>query len=99
MNTQTLLEEAKKRGMKVELFQGKLSVVRPKGRSPEFVKVLRAHKTELLHWFAVEHLIKQIHFGEFTECDPQTTEKLVVMLKRSKHPLARNAIEFLLHDA
>jgi len=98
MNARALLRQAKQRGMRVEMFRGHLSLVRPTGACPEFVEKLRAHKTELLAWFAADHLVKQIQCSEFDRCDGKTAKKIIPVLQASKHPLARRAIEHLLQD-
>jgi hypothetical protein len=98
MKAHALLRQAKQRGMRIEMFRGRLSVVRPSGACPEFVEKLRAHKIELLAWFAADHLCKQIQCGEFDGCDRRTVKKIIAILQASKHSSARRAIEHLLQD-
>jgi hypothetical protein len=98
MNAQTLLEQAKQRGIRVEMYQGKLSVVFPTGHRPDFIETVRAHKTELLQWFAADHLCKQIQCGEFIGCDRKTAKRIIHILQASQHPLARRAMEHLLQS-
>jgi glutathionylspermidine synthase len=99
MNAQILLQEAKKRGVKVEMFEGKLAAVRSPGLTADFSATLREHRFELIAWLNAQHVAKQISLGEFDCCDGTTAAKLLRVLKEANHPFILPALKRLLHEA
>ncbi|HWN95651.1 MAG TPA: hypothetical protein VNT99_11505, partial [Methylomirabilota bacterium] len=63
-------------------------------RDPEFERVLRQHKPELIRWLTASwlHVARQILDGEFVGADRSTRESLTIGLRSIAHPLCRRAL-------
>jgi hypothetical protein len=99
MNPETLLLEARRRGLAIESRGNKLAVIPSGNLTPDFEAVLRQHKRALIAYLNAQHLIKQVLASEFDGAAGETVVKLVRILKAARHPLARTALEHLLHEA
>ena len=99
MKTEKLLAELKARGMRIEPHP-EFVVVKYRGKiTPAIRQKIADHRDELRAWLNAEHLAKQVLSSEFIGGDIETTANLVCILKVSRHPLARRALEHLLHAA
>jgi hypothetical protein len=101
MSPESLLLEARRHGLRIEPRDNSLAVIPEQNLTPDFEAVLRQHKPELLAWLNAAHLAKEVLSTEF-DGDGASVEmvaKLARSLSASKHPLARRALEHLLHAA
>ena len=99
MKIQKLLGELKARGMRLEPHPTAVIVDHPIGTlTPDIVREVAAHKEELRAWLNTGHLAKQVLAAEFDGATDETVVRLVRILKTARHPLARPALERLLHD-
>jgi hypothetical protein len=98
MRIETLLDEARRRGLLLEpLGADKLAVSPDELLDPGFAAVLRRHKPMLLAYLrrGVVHLALQILSGEFVGCDDSTRASLTIRLRGIRHPLCDRALERL----
>jgi hypothetical protein len=107
LNIAEVINEATRRGLRLER-RGEFLAVRPKGACPpDFADVLRAHKAGILSllegraaglapdcqpWL---HVAKQVLAGEFEGADDSTVTSLVIGLRSIGHPVCKRAVEQL----
>jgi len=104
MKPSDLLNEAARRGLRLEPRGDRLAVIPARLCPPDFAAMLRAHKPELLSWLEGRksrlreeeipwlHIARQVLAGEFDGCDRSTRESLVIGLRSISHPLCRKAL-------
>jgi hypothetical protein len=104
LNIAEVINEATRRGLRLER-RGEFLAVRPKGACPpDFADVLRSHKAGILSllegrdaglapdcqpWL---HVAKQVLSGEFEGADGSTVESLTVGLRGIRHALCQQAL-------
>jgi hypothetical protein len=89
-----ILIEARQRGLSITPFAGERLLIQPPA-PPDFVAVLRQHKPALLAWLSAEHLIRQVIAGEFDGASAGVIADIAVILGKSNHPAASEALEQL----
>lgn len=104
MTAPELIDEASRRGLRLEPRGNKLAVI-PSGRlTAAFADLLRQHKRELLDLLETKtvalrpdevpwlYVSRQILGGEFVGCDNSTRESLSIGLGGIRHPLCQQAL-------
>lgn len=107
MTPKELCAEATRRGIRLDVHAGKISVVSSELCPEDFADILRAHKPELLSWLEGKaaglgederpwlHVARQVLGGEFECCCRSMRESLTIGLRSIRHPDCQRALERL----